>query len=281
MPIKSAPYQFTFLADIQAFIDPKRPLEERSEPEQNSVLSDLAGEILGMLGQSVRIGGDARQRLMEDVKQRLGGRFEALQEISCGDTSIVFKGRQGLREYAVKVLTSGGVSSGERDTLQNLVDEAAKLVDPAYIKVHEAFLDGDPICIVSEYVMERPLSHVLHDQSDGLSPSDVILYIKQLARALQEAHEHKLFRRKLLPSNIFVQGSRVRLSPIVFLTETKLARWQHRTVYSTREAFNYIAPEDYYELPTVDEATDQYALSRVIARMLCKDPRDRWDSECD
>jgi serine/threonine protein kinase len=330
VPIRSAAFSLASLAGIQAASDPKRPLEALSVAEQNRVMSEIVLKINEKLGQSVRIAGDARQSLVERVGQLLRElRVKILEEVGCGDTSIVLKGRQGLRDYAVKVLVNGGVSASERNSLKTRLDTVSNLRDPAYIKIEDALLDDDPICLICEYVREaRPLDHVLN-QRGRLAPDDVISYIRQLARALKEAHEQDLSRRKLLPSNIlverpFLEGSRVRLSPIVFLTETNLARREHGTFYTTKEALNYITPEHYYGVPT-DRATDQYALglialsmlqggppvpvkqladlaelpsffedprkffdktwldqapglSRVIARMLCKDPGKRWDS---
>src|SRR5262245_7239322 len=163
-------------------------------------MAEITLEIGETLGQSVRVPGDERQRLMEVVRKRLKGRCEVVEEVGCGDTSIVFKGKQGMRDCAVKVLVSGGVSSGERKNLKKLLDKAACLTDPAFIRLHDVIVDGDPICIVSEYVTRRTLSHVLHQQG-RLSSDEVISYVAQLARALDEAHQHGLPRRKLLPSN--------------------------------------------------------------------------------
>jgi serine/threonine protein kinase len=323
VPIRHAAYPKSYLANIEAASDPKRPLRDLSEAEQDRTMSGIALKIGEKLGQSVRMPGDARQRLREDVRERLKGRFDVLEEIGCGDTSIVFRGRQGLQECAVKVLVSGGVSSGERENLRVLLDKAARLTDPAYIRVHDVVLDGDPICIVSDYVMGETLSHVLHEQ-DRLPPDEVISYVRQLARALDEAHQHGLSRRRLLPSNLFRDGSRIRLSPLVLLLQSTQASRDYGAFHTTQEAINYIPPEQYYGLPLLN-TTDQYALglialsmlqggppvpirhlddlaglpsfydnprkffdktwldqapglSRVIARMLCKDPRDRWDS---
>jgi hypothetical protein len=323
VPISHIAYPKSHLANIQAASDPKQPLLGLSEVEQDRIMSEIALGIGEKLGQSVRVAGDERQRVMEKVKHWLRDRFEDLEEIGCGDTSIVFKGRQGLREYAVKVLVSGGVSSGERENLRALLKKAARLMDPAYIKVQEALLDDEPICIIGEYVAGRTLSHVLH-QHQRLPPDEVISYVRQLARALAEAHQHGLSRRRLLPSNLFLEGSRIRLSPLVFSTQANLASREYGAFYSTKEAINYLPPEQYYGLP-LQNATDQYALglislsmlqggppvpirrladlaelpsffeeprrffektwrdqapglSRVIARMLCKDPQNRWDS---
>jgi serine/threonine protein kinase len=286
-------------------------------------MSQIAQDIGEKLGQSVRVVGDERQQLMEKVRARLKGRFDVIEEVGCGDTSIVFRGRQGLRDRAIKVLVSGGVSLSERKTLGAFLHDAASLRDPAYIRVQDAFLDGDPICIISEYVTGATLSHVLH-QRDRLSPDEVISYIRQLARALDEAHQNGISRSKLLPSNLFLEGSRIRLSPLVVLLQSNQANREHGTLYTTNEAINFISPEQYYG-QQLEATTDQYALglialamlqggppvpikqladlaklpsffddprnffektwrdqapglSRVIARMLCKEPSQRWAS---
>jgi serine/threonine protein kinase len=277
VPLKHAPYELSSLASIQTAggINPKEPLASLKDWEQDRVMSAIAVEIGQKLGQSVRMAGDARQSLVEQVRQRLleiG--VEILEEIGCGDTSIVFKGRQGFREYAVKVLVNGGVSAAERKDLKARLQTIANLDDPAYIKMRDALLEPDrePICVISEYIRDaRPLDHVLN-QCRGLPPYDVILYVRQLARALKEAHDHSLCRRKLVPSNIFIEkplreGSRARLSPIVFLSETHSLRLGHGTFYSTKESLNYLVPEHYYG-ESLNEKTDQYALGLIALTML-------------
>jgi hypothetical protein len=174
VPIRHGAYPKSYLANIQAASDPKQPLRDLGEADQDRIMSQIALDIGEKLGQSVRVVGDARQQLMENVRERLKGRFEVIEEIGCGDTSIVFRGRQGLRDFAIKVLVSGGVSPSERETLRALLRDAACLRDPAYIRIQDVFLDSDPICIVSEYVMGTTLSHVLH-QRNRLPPDEAPL----------------------------------------------------------------------------------------------------------
>ena len=186
VPIRYGAYQKGLLADIQAASDPKKPLRDLSEAEQDRIMMEIVLDIVEKLGQSVRVAGDDRKRLKAEVEDRLKGRYEVLDEIDCGDTSIVFKGRQGLQECAVKVLVSRDVSSGERENLGALLNKAAQLTDSAFIRVHDIVLKDDPICIVSEYVKGRTLSHVLHQQH-RLPPDEAISYVRQLARAFGEA----------------------------------------------------------------------------------------------
>ena len=324
VPIKHVAYAESVLARIQAASNPTRPLQGLSEVDQDKTMSEIVLKIGQNLGQSVRVTGDDRQSLMESVRERLKSRnYEVLEEIGCGDTSIVFRGRQGFRECAVKVLVNGNHSSRERENLQAFLHKAAQLKDPAFIRVRDVVSDRDPICIISEYVNGRTISHVLNQQL-RLPPDEVISYVRQLARALHEAHQIGLSRRRLLPSNLFRDGSRIRLSPLVLLLESTQESREHGAFLTTQEAINYISPEQYYGQP-LQNTTDQYALglialsmleggppvpikqltdlarlpsffdnprehfkdtwpdkapglSRVIARMLCKDPRDRWDS---
>ncbi|MGH6918625.1 MAG: protein kinase domain-containing protein [Geminicoccaceae bacterium] len=273
VPLKHAPYKGSVLESLQAFGNPERPLEALGDAERNRFISDIAVDIGQKLGQSVRIAGDARQRLIERVAQLLRDRrVEILEEIGCGDTSMVFRARQGLREYAVKAVVGGDISASERAHLRALVDKVTALKESAYIKVQDALLDDEPICIVCEYIPNSmTLSHVLH-QHGGLPPHDVVSHVRQLARALGEAHEHGLTYRKLLPSNLFFEkpvfeGSRVRLSPVVFLSEANTAGRVHGIFYTTRETLNYITPEYYYGMPA-NEATDQYALGLIALSML-------------
>jgi len=173
VPIRHGAYPKSYLANIQAATNTKQPLRDLSEADQDRIMSQIALDIGEKFGQSVRVVGDERQQLMEKVRGRLKGRFDVIEEIGCGDTSIVFRGQQGLRDFAIKVLVSGGVSLSERETLGALLRDAACLRDPAYIRVQDVFLDDDPICIASEYVKGTTLSHVLH-QRDRLPPDELV-----------------------------------------------------------------------------------------------------------
>jgi hypothetical protein len=139
VPIRHGAYQQSVLGEIQHASDDAQPLGGLSEAEQDRIMSQIALDIGEKLGQSVRVVGDARQQLMENVRDRLKGRFEVIEEIGCGDTSIVFRGRQGLRDFAIKVLVSGGVSPSEREVLGAFLRDAACLRDPAFIRIEDAF----------------------------------------------------------------------------------------------------------------------------------------------
>ena len=243
VPIRHGAYPKSSLANIQAASDPKQPLRDLSEADQDRIMSQIALDIGEKLGQSVRLVDNARQQQMKDVGERLKDGFKVIEEIGCGDTSIVFKGQQGLRQIAIKVLVSGAVSLSERETLRALFARCCALRDPAYIRIQDILLEGDPICIITEYVMGTTLSHALH-QRNRLPPDEVVSYVRQLARALDEAHQHGLSRRKLLPSNLFLDRSRVRLSPLVVLLQSNQASREYGALYTTNEAMNYISPSN-------------------------------------
>src|SRR5262245_49443961 len=144
VPLKHAPYALSSLASIQTAggLSPEKPLASLEDSEQDRVMSAIALDIGQKLGQSVCMADDARQRLVEQVRQRLRDiGMEIIEEIGCGDTSIVFKAQQGFREYAVKILVNGGLSASERKSLKDLLQTIAKLDDPAYIKIRDALLE--------------------------------------------------------------------------------------------------------------------------------------------
>jgi hypothetical protein len=67
VPIRHGAYPKSYLVNIQAASDPKQPLRDLSEADQDRIMSQIALDIGEKLGQSVRVVSDARQQLMENA----------------------------------------------------------------------------------------------------------------------------------------------------------------------------------------------------------------------
>ena len=258
-------YEDSPLSGLQAATATDRPLEAIEEAERKQILIEIARDIRAKLGQFDRLAGDAREQLRSRVEQRFLNRIEIGEELGSGDMSIVFRARQGLRELSVKALVSSVDSTRDREALRDLLQRTTVLRDPAFIPIYEASLDQEPICIVREYVAGDTLAHVLHGRA--LPAQAVVSYVRQLARALGEAHQHDMRHGRLTPSNIFIQGSRVRLSPVDLSIQLARSSRERGSYFSTSEALNYVIPEYYYGR-CIGSAADQYALGLIALEML-------------
>src|SRR6266581_3726831 len=96
--------------------------------------------------------------------------------------------------------------------------------------------------------------------------AQVVSYVKQVAAALQYAHEQKFIHRDIKPENMLLGGQQE-----VLLSDFGLAALVHSSAsLRTQEAMGtlpYMAPEQIEGHPRA--ASDQYALGVVVYEWLC------------
>lgn len=135
------------------------------------------------------------------------GDFELLEEIGRGGMGVVWRARQRTlnREVAVKTLPGGDLAGAEaRARFQGEAQATARLKHPNLVPVHEVGeSDGVPY-LVMELVEGRPLSEVL-----GGKPAPAKLaarWLRDVALAVQHAHDQGVLHRDLKPSNILIES---------------------------------------------------------------------------
>src|SRR5437588_12548207 len=108
----------------------------------------------------------------------------------------------------------------------------------------------------------------LHPKGTMLPLSLIIAYTKQIASALQYAHEEKFIHRDVKPENMLVgRRDAVLLSDFGIALIAQSSRYQ-----STQEVIGtvaYMAPEQIQGKPR--RASDQYALGIVVYEWICGD----------
>src|SRR5437660_4544005 len=105
-----------------------------------------------------------------------------------------------------------------------------------------------------------------HTRGTHLPPSTVLEYVKQVANALQYAHEQKLIHRDIKPENMLLgQRNEVLLSDfgIAFIAQSSHYQGTRDVVGTVA----YMAPEQIQGKPR--PASDQYALGIVVYEWLC------------
>ncbi|HEU5226164.1 MAG TPA: serine/threonine-protein kinase [Ktedonobacteraceae bacterium] len=108
-----------------------------------------------------------------------------------------------------------------------------------------------------------------HPRGSRLLPSTIIQYVKEVAGALQYAHEENLIHRDVKPENMLVgQQMEVLLSDFGIATVSQSGRismtQQTQVVQGT---YYYMAPEQFYGKAC--RASDQYSLGIVAYEWLC------------
>jgi len=271
VPISAGLFQVVGLDQLQAApgCDPARPLDTLPEPERRQVIVNICRRILDEMGRLPSMTRDDRVDLRGRVSERLDDRYELLEEVGTGSSTIVYRARSKApdRVVAVKTLVTAGLHSDTRRDFMDRLDVAYKLTGPAYIRVYDALFDREPLCVVTEFVEGTCLSRYLESKP---LPSAALVgrILRELSRALAEAHALDYLHEGLLPSNVHVDAAgNPRLSAFRFLSIGGSAAGTWGTFLVTHETCTYLSPEQFEGQPRT-KGTDQYALGLLGYELL-------------
>jgi len=271
VPISAGLFQVVGLDQLQAApgCDPAHPLDTLAEPERRQVIVNICRRILDEMGRLPSMTRDDRVDLRSRVSERLNDRYELLEEVGTGSSTIVYRARSKSpdRMVAVKTLVTSGLQSDTRRDFMERLDVAYKLSGPSYIRVYDSLFDREPLCVVTEFVEGTCLSRYL--ESKPLPPPALVgRILRELSRALAEAHALDYLHEGLLPSNVHIDAAgNPRLSAFRFLSIGGSATGPWGTFLMTHETCTYLSPEQFEGQPRT-KATDQYALGLLGYELL-------------
>src|SRR6266849_9049166 len=152
------------------------------------------------------------------------------------------------------------------DDKRNFLDEArtiARLKHPSIVRILEYdVVDSIPFLIM-EYAPNGTLRQC-HPKGTVLPPETIIPYVRQVAAALQYAHDRKLIHRDVKPENMLLgYKNAVLLSDFGLAVIVHSSRDRLQTVAGT---VTYMAPEQLQGRAC--PASDQYALAAVVYEWL-------------
>src|SRR5438128_2004567 len=188
------------------------------------------------------------------------GNYRLIALLGHGGYAEVYLGQHVRfnQQAAIKVLHAH-LSGQEAEHFQHEAETIATLAHPAIVRVFDFDVqDGVPF-LVMEYAPNGSLRR--RSPRGSMVPlPQVVSSVKQVADALQYAHEQKFIHRDVKPENMLL-GRRQE----VLLSDFGLAALAHRSAsLSTQEAMgtlSYMAPEQIEGHPRT--ASDQYALGVV------------------
>jgi hypothetical protein len=227
------------------------------------------------------------------------GPYDVLAAIGAGGMGEVYRGRDTRlnREVALKVLPAA--FAGDSDRLQRFAREAqtlAALNHPNIAHLHGIEEVGDVRALVIELVDGRGLDDLIVERSvrdrsgsaprrsRGLAQDEAIPIARQVAEALEAAHDHGIVHRDLKPANVRVRADGVvkvldfglakamddaaGLDPGRGATMTSPAVTRQGIVLGTAA---YMSPEQARGRP-VDKRADIWAFGAVLFEMLTGEP---------
>jgi serine/threonine-protein kinase len=142
------------------------------------------------------------------------GRFEILSVLGEGAMGVVYLANDPEieRTVAIKTLRAMSEASGaaRADLEARFLKEAklaGRLQHPNVVTVYEVGRDGDTSFIAMEYVEGEPLNRAARAES-GLDTAARLELVRQVAQALQHAHERGVLHRDIKPGNVLVTRDR-------------------------------------------------------------------------
>ena len=205
------------------------------------------------------------------MADRLGqqlGNYRLVSLLGQGGYAEVYLGQHVRlnQQAAIKVLHAH-LTEQEAEHFQQEAQTIATLVHPGIVRVFDYDVqDGVPFLVI-DYAPNGTLRH--RYPKGSLVPLPVIVSsVKQVADALQYAHEQKFIHRDVKPENMLL-GRRQE----VLLSDFGIATIAHSTsslnvgAEGTSGTLAYMAPEQIEGHPR--PASDQYALGVVVYEWLC------------
>lgn len=200
---------------------------------------------------------------------RMIGPFLLEKKLGVGGMGIVYKATytKNGADCAVKLLPL--VLSGNQMLVERFEREMKilkKLKHPRIVQFYGGGSQDGRHFYAMEFIDGGTLAELLNDKG-RLPWEQVIEYGKQIAEALEHAHEHGIIHRDLKPANLFLgQDGKLRLG------DFGIARDSDATALtaagSTVGTHAYMAPEQITGKQPISNKTDLYALGCVLFEML-------------
>lgn len=202
--------------------------------------------------------------MVQSVEQQVGN-YRLLQLLGQGSSSDVYLGEElstGV-QAAIKIFHERSSS----ENYQYFKEEAqivAHLTHPNIIPLREFGIEDDRVYMAMDYIPNGTLRQQ-YPQGSTLPIDTMVNYIKQIASALQYAHDQQIVHRDVKPENILCcYEQHIFLSDFGLAVTPKSESQRTRGVEGT---LAYMAPEQLQGQAV--PASDQYALGIMVYEWLC------------
>jgi eukaryotic-like serine/threonine-protein kinase len=205
------------------------------------------------------------------MADRLGqqlGNYQLTRLLGEGDFAEVYLGEHihlGT-QAAIKVLHTQ-LNNDDMDNFRTEARTIAHLIHPHVVRVLEFGVEGKTPFLVMDYAPNGTLRQRL-PKGVALPLPFIVAYVKQVAEALQYAHDAKLIHRDIKPENMLLgRRNEILLSDFGIALVAQSSRYQ--STQDMAGTIAYMAPEQIEGHPR--PASDQYALGVVVYEWLCGD----------
>lgn len=213
--------------------------------------------------------------LVDEFQQR----FDQCEVLGRGGFGVVYRAYdRKLRRYvAIKVAHQTGRDGlRARKTLQREAEVTARLRHPHLVALHDIVFTESDALLVSELIEGQTLSEYIAEHPDGCPPRVASTIIRQIAQAVQHAHDQNVLHRDIKPSNILLDST-VAIDGLAFsarLADFGVARVIHDETATESHAgfvgtYYYTPPEAIHNASQAhSRASDIYSLGVVFYELL-------------
>jgi Protein kinase domain/TIR domain len=210
---------------------------------------------------------NSAKQMLQSVKYagKLFGNYRLTRLLGVGGSAEVYLGEhiQSNMHAAVKIMEGPLMGTAAEDFLHE-ARNIARLVHPHIVRVLDIGLEEAIPFIIMDYAPNGSLRE-RYPKGTQLSLPTITLYIKQIADALQYAHDRRVLHRDLKPENILL-GPRDEIWLSDFSLDVDTITKQD-PLSAMAGTIPYMAPEQFNRKKGI--GTDQYALGIIIYEWLC------------
>src|SRR6266699_3205344 len=204
---------------------------------------------------------------MADRSGQQFGNYRLVSLLGAGGYAEVYLGQHvRFKQQAAIKLLHAHLSGQEAGSFQHEAETVATLAHPAIVRVFDFDVqDGVPF-LVMDYAPNGSLRQ-RYPKGSLVPIPQIVSFVKQMAAALQYAHEKKFIHRDVKPENMLIgQHQEVLLSDFGIATISHSTSSLNVSAQGTSGTLAYMAPEQIEGHPRA--ASDQYALGVVVYEWL-------------
>ncbi|TMC15968.1 MAG: hypothetical protein E6J34_20680, partial [Chloroflexi bacterium] len=164
---------------------------------------------------------------------------------------------------AIKLL-KGSFTPQQIEELRREALVVGKLDHPHIVRLLTFSIEQDTPYLVMAYAQGGALDRK-HPRGTRMALPEILAYVRQIAAALQYAHEQRISHRDLKPANLlFTQDGRVQIADFGIAVVSHSSR--SRTMQEIVGTWVYMAPEQFRG--QAEPASDQYAMAIMVYQWL-------------
>jgi len=212
---------------------------------------------------------------IEQLSAALADRYRIERELGAGGMANVYLAQdlRHDRKVALKVLRPELAAILGGDRFLQEIKTTANLQHPHILPLHDSGVAGGQVFYVMPYIEGESLRDRLNREKQ-LPVEDAVRIAREVADALQYAHQHGVIHRDIKPENILLHGGHALVADfgIAFAAVRSEGNTRLTETGMSLGTPNYMSPEQAMGGRDIDARADIYALGCVLYEMLSGEP---------